>query len=145
MILLPLFVIFNKKNIMASLSYEPMIITKEIKIMDDNHHEQNLSTNTLMDTPRLKEHLKFVSENYINNDLFNEKVEKYAKKYATKNIENNEELKEKHNVDKEFYNKINGILLKNSLYSNDNIILLNKTFLSELKEFLEFSLELNVY
>lgn len=130
---------------MASLSYEPMIVTKEIKIMDDNHHEQNLSTNTLMDTPRIKEHLKFVSENYINNDLFNEKVEKYAKKYATKNIENNEELKEKHNVDKEFYNKINGILLKNSLYSNDNIILLNKTFLSELKEFLEFSLELNVY
>lgn len=129
---------------MASLSYEPMIITKEIKIMDDNHHEQNLSTNTLMDTPRIKEHLKFVSENYINNDLFNEKVEKYAKKYATKNIENNEELKEKHNVDKEFYNKINGILLKNSLYSNDNIILLNKTFLSELKEFLGFNLELNV-
>lgn len=130
---------------MASLSYEPMIVTKEIKIMDDNHHEQNLSTNTLMDTPRIKEHLKFVSENYINNDLFNEKVEKYAKKYATKNIENNEELKEKHNVDKEFYNKINSILLKNSLYSNDNIILLNKTFLSELKEFLEFSPELNVY
>lgn len=130
---------------MASLSYIPMIVTKEIKIMDGNHHEQNLSTNTLMDTPRIKEHLKFVSENYINNDLFNEKVEKYAKKYATKNIENNEELKEKHNVDKDFYNKINDILLKNSLYSNDNIILLNKTFLSELKEFLEFSLELNVY